>query len=100
MSQEKRQHDRSVVRYPVQIRIGEAATISGTVENLGALGALISTVELEPHLDVGSELGLTITISDQGAVEVSGQILRVDQEFVGGEVRRAFAVRFDQAIEI
>ena len=99
MTQEKRQHDRAVVRYPVRSRVGEAA-ISGTVENLGALGALISTVELEPHLEVGSGLDLTITIADQGAVEVSGQILRVDQEFVGGEVQRAFAVRFDRAIEI
>ncbi len=100
MSLEKRQHERVVARHPVQIRVGDAATISGTVENLGALGALISTIELEPPLDVGSELDLAIVVSGKGAIEVSGQILRVDQEFVGGEVRRAFAVRFDQAIEI
>ena len=100
VTREKRQHDRVVARYPVQIRAGEAATLAGTVENLGALGALISTVELEPHLDVGSELGLTMTIPGKGDVEVSGRILRVDQEFVDGEVQRAFAVRFDQAIEI
>ncbi len=100
MSLEKRQHERVVARYPVQICVGEEATISGTVENLGALGALISTVELEPPLDIGSELDLTIAVSGKGAIEVSGKILRVDQEFVDGEVRRAFAVRFDQAIEI
>jgi len=100
MSEEKRAHERIAVRYPVRILVGDAEAISGTVENLGVLGALISTVELEPHLDVGSRLQLTIAISGAGPVDVAGEVLRVDQEFFSGEIRRTFAVRFDEAIEV
>ena len=100
MSQEKRAHERTVVRYAAQIRVGDAEAISGMVENLGALGALVSTAELEPHLDVGTQLELTIAVSDKGQVEVAGQVRRVDQEFADGEIRRTFAVLFDDEIEV
>ncbi len=100
MSDEKRQHERTVVRYPARITVGESHEIAATVENLGVLGALISTVELEPHVDVGTELAMVIAVSGQGPIDVTGEVLRVDQEFAGGEVRRTFAVRFSTAIEI
>jgi hypothetical protein len=95
---EKRAHERAIVRYPVQIRV-DGQEIAGTVENLGALGALITTVELEPQLEVGQRVGLTIAVSGGGSVDAAGEVLRVDQEFAGGEIRRTFAIRFDTAVE-
>ena len=100
MSEEKRAHERTVVRYPAQISVGDAEVISGTVENLGALGALVSTAELEPHLDVGTRLQLAIMLSGSAPIEVAGQVQRVDQEFAHGEIRRTFAVLFDDEIEV
>ena len=96
--EEQRAHERVVVRYPVKVRIGERE-IAGTVENLGVLGALVSTIELDPPLDVGHRISLTIAVSEKGPVETQGEILRVDQEFADGEIRRTFAVRFDHGIE-
>ena len=96
---EQRAHERTHVRYPVRVRIGDRE-IAGTVENLGVLGALVSTIELEPSLDVGHRISLEIAVSGEGPIEADGEVLRVDQEFASGEIRRTFAVRFDDEIVI
>lgn len=97
-AEEKRAHERLIVRYPVQLVLDGGKRIAGTVENLGALGALISTIELEPNIDVGEKLDLAIDMADRGTVEVAGEVLRAEQEFAEGEIRRSFAIKFAHAL--
>ena len=96
---EKRAHDRLRVRYSVRIKIDDGGTIQGTVENLGALGVLVTTPEIGVPLEAGNRVSLSITLGDDSLVEVKGEILRIDQELAEGEIRRALAVRFDEPIE-
>jgi len=96
-SPEKRAHRRSPVALPVRVRAGEAE-MDGTIDNLGALGALISTSNLEAFLEVGDAVQLSIETTG-GPVEVDGVILRIDQEFTGGDIHRTIAVRFGREIE-
>jgi len=95
---EKRAHRRLVVRHTVRVRLQDGLQLDGTVENLGRLGALITTNDLEGLLDVGEHITLVIETGAQ-PVEVTGEVLRLDQEFAEGEIRRTFAVKFDEAIE-
>lgn len=98
-SREKRAHERFPVQYPVTVRCPSGDNIAGTVDNIGALGALISTLDLESTVEVGDQVELTIDMPGlngaPGPVLVTGEVLRLEQEFYGGEIRRAFAIRFD-----
>ena len=96
---EKRAHRRAVVRHTVRVTLPGGHELDGTVENLGQLGALITTADLEGHLDVGERITMAIDVAGASRVEVQGEVLRLEQEFAEGEVRRTFAVRFDDAIE-
>ncbi len=96
---EKRAHDRLRVRYFVRIETDDGGALEGVVENLGALGVLVTTPEIELPLEAGTRVKLSITLSDESLVEVKGEILRVDQELADGDIRRALAVRFDEPIE-
>ena len=96
---EKRAHDRLRVRYFVRIEMDDGAAFEGVVENLGALGVLVTTPEIEVPLEPGTRVKLSITLSDDTLLEVKGAILRIDQELAEGEIRRALAVRFDEALE-
>jgi hypothetical protein len=97
---EKRSHDRRVVSYPVRVEAGADAVLDGSIENLGALGALVLTSNLETHLEVGLEVRLLIDVPDGGGLEAEGVILRLDQEFAAGEIRRAFAVKFKSPLDL
>jgi len=97
-SEEKRAHERAAVDLPVHIRSASGAEFEGTVENLGVLGALVSTPDLEVRLDVGDEVMLTIKRAEGDVLEVEGEVLRLEQEFAGGDIRRAFAVRFPRPV--
>ena len=96
---EKRAHDRLRVRYAVRIELDGGGVLEGVVENLGALGVLVTTSEIEVPMEAGSRVSVSITLSDDSLVEAKGEILRIDQELAGGEIRRALAVRFDEPIE-
>ncbi len=96
---DKRRHERTIVQWVVAITKQAGTTFSGTVENLGVLGALVSTPELEPSLTVGDRVELAMHREGQ-ALQVSGEVLRVDQEFLGGDIRRTFAVKFDESIDV
>ena len=98
MGQEQRAYPRVVVGYGVSIETPGGIRFEGTVENLGGLGALVSTPDLEAVLDVGDEVSMTISTADKGDVAVSGQVLRLEQEFTGGDIRRTFAVKFDREL--
>lgn len=99
---EKRAHERIPARYPVEVRCPSGATLAGTVENIGSLGALITTLDLETDLEVGDKVHLSISMPNlrggSGPVRVTGEVLRLEQEFTGGDIRRAFAVRFDDPV--
>ena len=94
-SGEKRAHGRTVVRMPARVRCSGGAELTGTIENLGALGALVSSPDFETHFEVGDRVEITIERPDGETVEVEGEILRLEQEFVSGDLRRVFAVRFE-----
>ena len=97
---EKRAHERAAVTYPVTVRNAGGTEFQGMVENLGGLGALVSTPDLEVSIVVGDEVTLSIETSDQGSVEARGEILRLEQEFSGGDIRRSFAVRFREEVTV
>ena len=100
MGEEKRAHERLVVRYRVEIRLGASNPIPGRVENLGTLGAFVTTLELEPHIEVGDLVELVIWVPEKEPFTVAGQVLRLDQEFAEGDIRRAFAVKFAHGVEV
>lgn len=94
-AEEKRSHERAVVRHKVTVQPSGGGDFEGFVENLGALGALVTTTELEAPLEIGQRVTLRFD-GEGGRRSIAGRILRLEQEFAGGEIRRAFAVRFDE----
>jgi len=102
MVDEKRASERRAVRYAVRIRLADGRRIDGCVENLGELGAFVSTGDLEAHLEIGDHVVLEIEMGGDGRrddrpVEAQGEVLRLEQEFAAGDIRRSFAVRFNQS---
>ncbi|MCZ6573816.1 MAG: PilZ domain-containing protein [Planctomycetota bacterium] len=96
--EERRAFERARVAYTARVRRGDEQ-LEATVENLGGLGALLATADLEVPLEPGDAIVLNIALPDRDPVDVEGEILRVEQELTGGEVRRAFAVRFLSPID-
>ncbi|MHC4136770.1 MAG: PilZ domain-containing protein, partial [Planctomycetota bacterium] len=96
---EQRAHQRAAVALPVLIRIASGSEFSGKVENLGALGALVTTPDLEVAIVVGDQVTLVIETPDRGRVEAAGEVLRLEQEFTGTDIRRSFAVRFVEELQ-
>lgn len=95
--EERRAHERLLVRYPVRVRVPGGRAFDGTVENMGGLGALVSTPDLEAPFDVGDHVHLDVAVPGR-PVSVDGEVLRLEQEFSGGDIRRVFAVRFDEPV--
>ena len=100
MGREKRAHERAATDLSVTVRTSGGAVLKGTVENLGTLGALVSTPDLEAALDVGDEVTVSLRNAAGEVVEVEGEILRLEQEFAAGDIRRAFAVRFAEPLDM
>ncbi|MFQ5844066.1 MAG: PilZ domain-containing protein [Planctomycetota bacterium] len=96
--EERRAYERARVQYQARARCDDGRELLATVENLGGLGALLATADLDVALEPGESVALEIEIPDRGPVAVRGEILRVEQELTGGEVRRAIAVRFLQPL--
>jgi hypothetical protein len=96
---ERRSHKRARVDYPVRVRAASGEEFDGTVDNLGELGALVATRNLEVTFDVGDVLTLRID-TGKGTVEAEGQVLRIEQEFAEGDVGRSFAVRFSRPLKL
>ena len=96
---EQRAHQRELVTLPVLVRMASGSELSGQVDNLGALGALVTTPDLEVAIVVGDQVTLVIDTRDRGRVEVVGEVLRLEQEFTGSDIRRSFAVRFVEGVQ-
>ena len=97
---ERRAHERAATSLPVEITVASGTVIEGTIENIGQFGVFISTADLETVLDSGAPVKLRFTLPDGEQIEREGDVLRLDQEFTAGDIRRSFAVRFDDAIEV
>ena len=99
-SDERRAHERAAARLPVAIVNAAGAVVDGVIENIGEYGVFVSTADLESHLESGSRVTLRFRLPSGEDVERTGEVLRLDQEFSGGDIRRSFAVRFDEAIDV
>lgn len=97
---EKRAHARAAVQLKAQVKNSAGVTLEAIVENLGALGALLSTLDLESALEVGDRVTVTVGDGDAGPVAAEGEVLRLEQEFADGDIRRTFAVRFDDELTL
>ena len=99
-SDERRAHERAVTQLPVRIENADGAVLEGVIENIGEYGVFVSTADLESSLESGARVTLRFELPGGGEVERSGEVLRLDQEFSGGDIRRSFAVKFDEAIDV
>ena len=90
---ERRAHERVSVTIEARLRLASGKELTGRIENIGDLGAYVSTADLDGSIEVGDSVTV-IFDKDGETVERTGEVLRHDQEFTGGEIRRAVAVRF------
>ena len=97
---ERRRHERAASNLPVRIEAATGSSLEGTIENIGEYGVFVTTADLETVLESGSRVTLRFTLPGGAEIEREGEVLRLDQEFAAGDIRRAFAVRFDEAIEV
>ena len=91
--EERRAHERESVTIEARLRLASGKELPARIENIGEFGAYVSTAELDGSIEVGDIVQLLHDSAD-GEVERSGEVLRHDQEFTGGEIRRAVAIRF------
>ncbi|MHC4953975.1 MAG: PilZ domain-containing protein [Planctomycetota bacterium] len=92
-SEERRAHERTAADLTAEVRLGSGTVLAARIENMGELGVYISTADLDGVIEVGDQVTIAFERDGQ-SVERTGEVLRHDQEFTGGEIRRAFAVRF------
>jgi len=96
--EERRAHERESVTIEARLRLACGKELPARIENIGEFGAYVSTAELDGSIEVGDIVQLFHDSADgaeSGEAERSGEVLRHDQEFTGGEIRRAVAIRFE-----
>jgi len=81
-----------------RVEVEGAGAFDAVVENLGAMGALLASSDIEVPMEAGARVRLAIAMGARGTVTVPGEVVRADQELAGSEIRRFFAVRFDLPI--
>ncbi|MEM8883953.1 MAG: PilZ domain-containing protein [Planctomycetota bacterium] len=96
--EERRAHERIETSLPVRVEVASGRSFDGTIENIGEYGVFVSTLDLETAFDVAETLTLRFTREDGTEVTAKGSVVRVDQEFTAGDIRRAFAVKFDEPL--
>ena len=99
MSRERRIHPRTDTRIRATLRC-RSDQADGVVENLGAGGVFFSTDDLEAAVDVGDGVVVVLHLDGDATSEHAGAVLRTDRYFDGAGVRRSFAVKFDEEIEV
>ncbi len=81
----------------------EGDTVEGMVENIGQGGVFFATEILEMLVDEGAPVTLRFTCRRDGVEEenrVPGTVLRTERYFDGTRVVRAFAVKFDDQLDL
>ena len=92
---ERRAFERIDARLPARVTLGSGKEFDARIENVGELGLYLSTGELDGTIEVGVKV--TVAFDHAGKrIERTGEVLRHEQEFTGGEIRRALAIRFDE----
>ena len=102
MTQDRRIHTRVKTHVPARIHRG-TEHVEGVIENLGEGGVFFATEVLEMSLDEGAAVDVAFTLDRNGVPEpirVSGTVLRTERYFDGESVVRAFAIRFDQLLDL
>ncbi len=95
---EKREHARVTVNYPARVEVEGAGAFDAVIENVGSMGALLASSDIEVPMESGTFVQLVIAMGALGEVRVRGEVVRSDQELAGADIRRIFAVRFDTPI--
>jgi hypothetical protein len=99
MTNERRIHPRTETRLRTTLRCA-SAEIEGVVENVGAGGVFFSTGDLEAALDVGAAVVVALHLEDGRVSDSPGVVLRSERYFDGADVRRSFAVKFDEELDV
>jgi hypothetical protein len=96
---DRRAFERFDAQHPARATLPSGAELECRVENIGELGVYLSTADLDGVIEVGDVV--TVALERNGVtLERKGEVLRHDQEFTSGEIRRSFAVRFAEPIEL
>ncbi|MCE9636616.1 MAG: PilZ domain-containing protein [Planctomycetes bacterium] len=102
MSQDRRIHSRIRTRLPARLVRG-AESVEGVVENVGQGGVFFATETLEVALDDGTDVEVEFEAwrgEQRVQLRLPSTILRAERYFDGTVVVRAFAIRFQEPIDI
>ena len=94
---ERRAHERRPTDLQVRVELSGDRAFDGRAENIGEYGVFISTLDLEASLQAGDAVTLHFEYEGNPTVR-TGSVVRLDQEFAAGEIRRSFAVKFDEPL--
>jgi hypothetical protein len=95
---ERRRWERRPFHAAARLVRGDGTAVAGSIQNLGEGGAFFATDDLESALGEGDDVTLMIERGSRGTLAVSGQILRIDLDFVEAEVQRSLAIRFHETL--
>ncbi len=101
-SHDRRIHARTKARITARLSQGREA-VEGVIENIGEGGVFFATEELEVIVDEASPVALEFTGrhgSEPTTLRRTGRVLRTERYFDGQNVVRAFAVRFDEDLDL
>ncbi len=96
-SDERRAHERKRADLPVHGTLTGGATMEGRIENIGEYGVFFTSTDLDCSIEAGDRMSLRFRYQDSD-FERDGIVVRIDQEFAAGEVRRSIAIRFEVPI--
>lgn len=102
MSQDRRIHSRVKTRVPARLLRG-GDVVEGVIENIGEGGVFFATEILELPMDDGAEVTVefrAVRDGTQQTVQLAGTVLRTERYFDGTAVVRAFAIRFDEPLDV
>lgn len=90
-----RRYPRRTARITARVDFGWG-TLEGTIENIGEGGVLFVTDTLEGSVEVGDHAEVRFhPLPDAEESNVPGEVLRVERDFLAGEILRTLAIRFD-----
>jgi hypothetical protein len=85
-------------------RLAQSGTaVEGHIENIGEGGVFFATEDLELALEEGSDVLVEFDCVRAGSptrVERKGVVLRTERYFDGESVIRAFAIKFDEVLDL
>lgn len=100
MPDERRRTERVAVQVPARLRLGGGREAAVTIRNVGELGMLVSSTDLELEIHEGERALLEhprlVDGKPTGAhVSTAAAVVRVELEFDPGAITREIALFFD-----